>query len=391
MKRIGVLMALCCLVLTGLAQKPSLNKAYNAFFEKDYIAAKEMIDLCVNDEKLKTKPQTFLYKGNIYFYLANEEYEKTRENASYVSQFPNAAMEAFDAFVTAKAMNKNVDAYQMLSPDSALVKIYPLLFVRGATLLVEGDHQTAIPILEKAIVSYEMIPRNVLEGELHYYYAYALEAANRTDEARANYEKAINDGSKNVSVYVRLIEGYRNEKNTEKMKELLTLANEKFPGNPVLYVSNVSYLYSENDTVEARKMLNAIPIEVYKDATSLVNVSNFFVQDKDYENGYRLLLTANGLTPNNYNVVYNLGVCTYYMAQDLFLKSNDLQINGKENEALKMKSEAERLLAEAEGYFVFVLGIEPNDLNILQALQSIYTRMQSPKLEEIEERIEALK
>ena len=65
------------LLLVSLsAQKPSLTKAYNFYYDKDYDKAKEQIDLCAADEKLSVKAQTWLYKGNIELLLANREYNE---------------------------------------------------------------------------------------------------------------------------------------------------------------------------------------------------------------------------------------------------------------------------------------------------------------------------
>ena len=132
MKKI-ILLFLACLVFgfSSFAQKPSLTKAYNLFFDKDFVKAKEAIDLCINDEKMAQRAQTWLYKANIYFYLANQEYDEKRENNAYHALFPDAAEHAFDAFVKAKELNKNVEAYDMLSPNDGLAKLYALLLVYG--------------------------------------------------------------------------------------------------------------------------------------------------------------------------------------------------------------------------------------------------------------------
>ena len=82
------LLTLLLLTVTLLlnAQKASLNNAYNHFYEKDYVKAKEAIDLCVQNEKLSAKAQTWLYKGNIYFYLAALEADvQTQKSVSSIT------------------------------------------------------------------------------------------------------------------------------------------------------------------------------------------------------------------------------------------------------------------------------------------------------------------
>ena len=84
MKRNFLLLFTLCLVLSANAQKPSLNKAYNFYFDKDYVKAKEAIDACTQDPKLSTKAQTWLYRGNIYYFLANMEYSAKQKDVNYV-------------------------------------------------------------------------------------------------------------------------------------------------------------------------------------------------------------------------------------------------------------------------------------------------------------------
>ena len=94
------------LLLMGLsAQKPSLTRAYNCFYDKDYDKAKEQIDLCTSDEKLSEKAQTWLYKGNIEFLLANREYSEKQKNENYQIRYSDAPNDAFDAFEKAVSIN----------------------------------------------------------------------------------------------------------------------------------------------------------------------------------------------------------------------------------------------------------------------------------------------
>ena len=95
-------LGLLLLFSTVFAQKPSLTKAYNYYYEKDFANAKEAIDLCTQDAKLSTKASTWLYKGNIYFYIANEEFEKRKTDENYIFIYPDAASEAYKAFLKAK-------------------------------------------------------------------------------------------------------------------------------------------------------------------------------------------------------------------------------------------------------------------------------------------------
>jgi len=373
------------------AQKPSLNKAYNAYSNQDYVEAKQLIDECVTDPKLATKANTFLYKGNIYRSIAINEYENKGKDYNYQIKYPEAPVQAFDAFKKAKELDKNVEGYNMLSPDQALPSIYILLYYYSDTLLKDEKFKEAILVLDRAIESYEMgKPFFPMKGELYYYYAYALEM-DQNPNAKIYYEKAILDSSQNINVYVRLIEQYKNESQQDLVLSTIKKAKVIFPNDPSINISEVDYYFQIQDTITARNLLNNLPVSIYKNADHLFNASNCYIKDGNYLKANELLKTANSLNPNNYNILFNLGVCNYYISSDKFKQFNELEVIGDKTNSAKMKVEYDYYLNEARVYFEKVVETTPNDLNILNTLMSIYGRLQSPKFDEISKKIETLK
>jgi tetratricopeptide (TPR) repeat protein len=392
MKKI-ILPLLACLVFgfSLFAQKPSLTKAYNLFFDKDFVKAKEAIDLCIKDEKMSQKAQTWLYKANIYFYLANQDYDAKRDNNVYQALYPDAAEQSFDAFVKAKQLSKNVEAYDMLSPNDGIPKLYALLLVHGVDELIAGNFETAKRVLEKAITSYEMVspPQFPLHGELYYYFAYTLEMLGDTENATKFYNKAIADGSTNVNVYLRLIENYKKEENKTKIREILDAGKRSLPGNPALYVAEIDYFFFIDDKTTAHQLMENIPASVFENADLLVNIANFHILDSDYAKAYDLLKKANQMTPNNFVIFYNLGVSAYYLAEENFQKANELEVKGDKSNAMIYKTKADNFLLEAQNLFERVHQTEPQDINVMYTLRSIYARLQSPKYEEMDAKIKA--
>jgi len=392
MKKIIFSLFICLFFCFSIfAQKANPNKAYNHFFDKEFVKAKEVIDWCILDEKLAQKSQTWLYKANIYYNLAKQEYETKRENSDYKTPFPDAAEQAFDAFVKAKEMNKNVEAFEMLTPDEGIPKMSVLLFISGVDELIATNYEFAVRILEKAVKSYEFEtpPQIPLNGELYYYYAYSLEMLNDLENAAKYYNKAILDGSNNINVYLRLIENYKKEKKHTKIKEILDAGKKTLPDNPALYVTEIDYFYYVGDKTAAHKLMENIPATVFENADLLVNVANFFILDTNYTKAFEILSKANQMMPKNFVIYYNLGVCTYYLAEENAQKANALEVKGDKSNALIYKTKAENFLLEAENYFEFVHKIEPQDINVMQTLRSVYARLQSPKYDEMDAKIKA--
>ncbi|MCR4681318.1 MAG: hypothetical protein K5636_06900 [Bacteroidales bacterium] len=392
MKKILSLILSIMLVAGAMAQKPSLTKAYNNYYDKNFSKAKEAIDLCVQDEKLSTKAQTWLYKGNIYYFLSNEEYGAKQKDSTYQIVYPDAPVEAYDAFAKAAQINSNVEAMDMFTPKEAMKQLYPLLLVRGVDQLIAKDYNGAKNTLEKGIESYEMDkPQYPMNGELYYYYAYTLEMLDMKDDVRTYYEKAANDGSSNPYVYVRLIESYKAENNPTMAKKILDGAKTKLPGNTSIALAEIDYYYWIKDSVQARRLLNGIAPNSIHNADELVNLSNCYIKEKRYEEAIRFLERANAMSSGNYVVLYNLGVCEYSLSEQLFNQYNQLAIsNPNDPLAASCKHQSDEHISKSARYFEQARTLEPEDLNLLNTLRAIYARQQSPKYDEIDAIIKSL-
>ena len=375
------------LILTSLfAQKPSLTKAYNSFYDKDYDKAKEQIDLCTVDEKLSAKAQTWLYKGNIEMLLANREYSEKQKNESYLIRYPDAPVEAYDAFQKALSINPKVEALDMMDATEALKQLYPYLLVRGVDQLIAKDNAGAKATLAKGIQSYEMAPPQYpMNGELYYYYAYALESLGETDEMMKYYKKALDDGSQNPYVFAKLFEYYKSANDRPNIEKTLTLAKERIPNDINVKLLEIDLAYWSGDSTKARTLVDQLDPYALKTPDEMVNVANFYIKEKRYESAERLLSRANALSPNNFVILYNLGVCSYSVSEHYFNQQNQLAIQqGAKADIDAAKQQSEKYLADAANYFEQARKLQPNDLNLLNTLRAIYVRQQSPKADEID-------
>ena len=381
------------LLLVSLsAQKPSLTKAYNFYYDKDYDKAKEQIDLCAADEKLSVKAQTWLYKGNIELLLANREYNEKQKDENYQIRYPNAPVEAYDAFQKALELNPKVEALDMMGAQEALKQLYPYLLVRGVDQLIAKDYTGAETTLRKAVESYEMAPPQYpMNGELYYYYAYTLESLGKKDEMMRYYQKAIDDGSQNPYVFGKLIDQYKADNDRANIEKTLAMAKAKNPDNMSVKLLEIDYAYWSGDSVKAKRLVDQIDPQVLKTSDEMVNVANFYIKEKRYEEADRLLARANRIDPNNFVILYNLGVCNYSFSEYYFNRQNQLAIQqGDKTEIETAKELSERYLAAAADYFEQARRLQPNDVNLLNTLRAIYVRQQSPKADEIDALIKQL-
>lgn len=389
MKRIFTLAIITFCMTISFAQKVSPTRAYNLYYDKDFVKAKECIDACLTDEKFGSKASTWLYKANIEYQIASSEYSAKQKDEFYVIAHPTAPQEAYKAFKKAQELNKNVEATDMMAPYEALPRLYPLIFIEGVNELIANNFKTANDILSLAAESYEMQkPEYPLNGELYYYYAYSFEMLNDAANAQKYYQKAIDDGSENINVYVRLIESYKKQDQKTKVLDLIGKAKAKSPNDANILIAEADYYYWIDDKNKGRELLDKLPSSVFQVPEAVVNASNLYIKDEDYVKAESLLRKAYEHSPSNYVVVYNLGVCCDQIGNAKYLEANKMAIDGNKAGSQALKNEADGYLNRAATYFEKALAQQPDDLTLMRKLKEIYLRLlQNDKADAMDKKI----
>lgn len=393
MKSFHSLIVLFCLCFTmGYAQKNTPMRAYNLYYEQDFEGAKHCIDQCVKDDKYKEKASTWLYKANIDYRIASDEYSKKQQDSNYAIVYPTTPTEAYQAFKKAEALNKNVAATDMLSPYEAIPRLYPILFIEGVNELIANRFENAKATLALAVESYEREkPEYPMQGELYYYYAYTLERLAEDSLAEVYYCKAIEDGSQNANVIIRLLESYKKRGAHDKMLSIIQQGKKINPNDPNIWVAEIDYYYFVNDKVQARTLLKNLPHSAFQIPETAINIANFYIRDSNYVEAETILRRVVQQFPNNYIINHNLGVCCDHIGNQKFMQANKLGLDGNKSEAEALKVEAEHDLQRAANYFEKALAIDANETTLLYKLKEIYLRLlQNDKAESIDKKIQSL-
>ena len=347
------------------AQKPSLNKAWQLFYDKNYSKAKETIDLCVEDEKLKDKASTYLYQGNINLYLSQDEMQKKQKDPNYQSPYPDAPNEAFAAFKKAIALNPKVAATDMLTPQDGLSELSMFLLIRGSQQIEQHDYEKALITLERAAESFEMTTsKDEYKSEMYYYLGFTQEMLKKNTESILSYEKALKNNPKTPDVAIRLLELYKTEKRYDDIKKTLPKLNTLYPNVPYFFTTKVELEMRENKE-NALKMLENLPQEIYNDIQSLSLIANIYILEENYGRAEELLKQALMLAPDNFDVNYNMSVCYLNMTRIEMLKVNELLLKSKsketQNQVTAIKAQALEYFVLAKQYYENSLRIQPDN------------------------------
>ena len=393
MKRTALIFIFTLFTISLMAQKNTPMRAYNLYYEKDFVKAKECIDECIKDEKYAAKANTWLYKANIEYNLALNEYNQRVKEPSYQYVYSTAARESYKAFQKAQELNKNIEATDMYSPFQAMPAMYPMLFIEGVDEITAKNFEAARDALLLAVNSYELKtpPSYPLKGELYYYCAYVYTMLNDHAKARTYYQKALDDGSENVNVFVGLVDSYKEEGDHEAVLNLINKGLQKDSENALLRVAEADYYFWMGDTVKGIDKLKNLPASVVRSPESAINAANLYIKKDMYVEAEELLLRAYQITPSNTTIAHNLGVCCSNLGEKTFLDAEKIKLESSESVYQSLRKKSDDYLARAAEYFEAALIGNPDDLTVLHRLKQIYLRLlQDDKANAIEQRIKQL-
>ena len=373
MKKITFVIIFWSLSVLVFAQKPTLSKAWNLFYEKNYPKAKEIIDLCVQDEKLSTKASTYLYQGNINLYLSQAEMQKKQKDSNYQSPYADAPNEAFVAFKKAIALNPKVTATDMLTPQDGLSELSMFLLIRGSQQIEQHDYENALTTLERAAECFELSDsKNEYKSEMYYYLGFTQEMLKKNIKAILSYEKSLENHPKTPDVAIRLLELYKTEKRYDDVKKILPKLETLYPNVPYFFTTKIEMEMRENKE-NALKMLENLPQEIYNDIQSLSLIANFYILEENYQRAEELLKRALMLAPDNFDVNYNMSVCYLNMSRIELMRVNELLLKSKDKET---QNQATAIKAQALEYFVLAKQYYENSLRIQSDNPELYKLIQ---------------
>lgn len=393
MKRTALIFIFVLFTISLMAQKNTPMRAYNLYYEKDFVKAKECIDECIKDEKYAAKANTWLYKANIEYNLALEEYNKRVKDANYQYVYPTAARESYKAFQKAQELNKNIEATDMYSPFQAMPAMYPMLFIEGVDEMTAKNFEAARDALLLAVNSYELKtpPSYPLKGELYYYCAYVYTMLDDPTNARIYFQKSLDDGSENANVFVGLVDSYKEAGDKDGVYNLISKGLQKDPESASLRVAEADYYFWIGETEKGIEKLKNLPASVVRSPESAINAANLYIQKDMYEEAEQLLVKAYRQSPDNTTIAHNLGVCCSNLGERTYLDAEKIKLNDKENVYSTLRKKSDEYLARAAEYFEAALVGTPNDLTVLKRLKQIYLRLlQDDKANAIEQKIKQL-
>ena len=320
------------------------------------------IDKAIVNDKTSGKAKTWFTRGQVYegmlespiyskqlqpgegLQKAYESYGKTIELDTKDGEFGKQATPRMDALY-GRAFNDAVNSYNAKDYD-------------------------------KAIASYQLASQiKPQDTTAVLYSAYASEAKQDYAGAKANYNKLLGMNYKSVTLYSRMLQIARQEKNEAEAAKVVQQALIAYPGNKSFMLEDLNMSLAsgkgEDALVKINKSIAADPTN-----SNLYAVrGSMYDQQKKSDLAFADYKKSVELDPNNFDAQFNLGVYNYNKAADAYTKASKMDLKTYQVSGKKFEVEGKKYFEASVPYFEKSLKLQPDDRNTLTSLQKVYFRL----------------
>ncbi|UOQ96021.1 tetratricopeptide repeat protein [Hymenobacter sp. 5317J-9] len=321
--------------------------------------ARVEIDKAIANEKTSGKAKTWYTRGEIYqgmlespiygkqlqpgegLQKAVESYNKTIELDSKTGEFGKQAVAKMDNLY-GYAFNDAVNSYNAKEYDKAIAN-YKL-----ASQLKPQDTTAVL------------------------YSAYAYEAKQDYAGAKASYNQLLGMNYKSVSLYTRLLQMAKTQKDEAEAAKVLQQALAAYPNNKTFMLEDLNMSLASGKGGDAIEKINKSIIADPGNANLYAVRGSLYDQQKKSELAQADYKKAVELDPNNFDALFNLGVYNFNKGIDMVNKARKMDLKTYNASGKKLEADGKKIVELSIPYFEKAMQVQPNERAVISSLQKAY-------------------
>ena len=380
MKKVILSMALVAIATGAFAQKKVVSSAEKNFKKGDLEVAMTEINAALENPETKDDPNTPLLKARI---LTKQYTQDTSNVASTVETGRNALIsfqKAMEMSGNSKDSKIGKEVYKEEIPDlPENFRPYSISTLKAQTFNKAAERYEN----EDSEMAYEFF--NLLteidpaDTSSSFNAGYIANDLGKYEEAKKQFIKLIeNEEYNKISAYYLLIQIVSAEdKNPEEAYKYVTRARADYPDDKTLSEFEVQLLLQMNKMGEAMESVKEALTSDPNNAGLLLRYGYLLEQSGDLAGAlveYEKSVVAD---PDFFEGNYYTGAIYLDMAGKILAKINDLSDDEWEKDAPAMTKKAEGLYAQSVPYFEKGLSLKPDNLEIVEILYNVHSRLKN--------------
>lgn len=362
------------LATPALAQNSAVTNAQLSLKANQLDKALTSINEAIANEKTKDKAKTWFTRGDIYFQLADPGMQALTAKFTKDMQPGEAAQKATESYKKALEFDGPTGEFGKQVP-AQLEKLYNFAFNNGVKGYQAKDYNAALSGFQLAS---QINPQDTTAA---LYTAYTQQARQDLAGEKAAYSQALELNAYKTkpapaTVYIRLLQIARQEKNDAEAKQVLQKALVAYPNNKTFLLEdlNLSMQGGTGGDAAVEKIGKAITADPNNASLYAVR-GTLYDQQKKVDLALEDYKKAVSLDPNNFDAQFNAGINNFNRAAALYTKASKMDLKTYQVQGKKVEAEGKKYFEAALPYFEKALQIQPNDRSTISALQKVYYRL----------------
>ena len=375
MKKLVLFLSFSLLIaLSANAQKNKRTSAYMYNKNGEYAKAMEAINEAIQNEKTMNDAKTWLYRGEIYYNIANSKDSSVRALDKNAAEIALKSLEKAKELDTKGTFDGEITLF--------LVNLSNLFFQQASESYKDQKYVEAIKELEAIYTIGEMQGR--FDTSTCYYVGMAAFNADSIPLALEYYKKVYDaEYNKDPDMYIYYSRALKKAGDTATALKVLQTGRARNPEAMNLLLEEAQIYLEKNESEKLKKSLEQA---IQKDST---NANLYFILGKTYDDegndstAEQYYLKATKVRPDFFEAYYNIGAIYVNKAAEEQKKANDLPLDEVE-QYNKIMAIANEELTQALPYLEKAHELNPQDQITFNALKEAYARLKmTDKLKEL--------
>ena len=369
MKKVILFAVVAAFIGTSYGQS-CLQDVWMSMQNKKIMEAKKKIDECMVGNEGSAK--AWLYKGNVYLRVYDQDNERLKKNPAYVSKTPDALWIAYESFYKSMQIDVNVHDDGVIDPSEGQRICADPLKAIGMDAWKAKDYDKADKYLRAAIKCYEASGSKQSAGIS--YYNLASVAYDKGGEAAQLevLDEAIKANTNFVDIYTIAYDLYSKEKNLEKCKEIVSKGKKNVNERFIVYIHllDLSYNAEIKDSAKVDKAIERI----FKNDTMadiMANAANYLLNAGMYDKAETVLTRGLEKKPNDFSLNNMMAYGTFLRVNDIIKLRNQAVSDRNYELANEYKAQQDALMNTAHDWAQKAFEIEPDHLQNAKMLKQL--------------------
>jgi tetratricopeptide (TPR) repeat protein len=369
MKKYVLLLLVISISVGVLAQMGKVSMALNYIDQNALDKAKEALDPALTNEKSKDNAKTYYAKGK----LCQASFES--DNPKFNTLYTNPLEQAYEAYEKALKLDTKGATKKLLSINGTYAALANDFVTHGIQKFEAKDFEGALKSFDLNIkVASSDIYLGAIDTAVYYNAGLAGLNGKMYDKAVVYFQKCVDMKYKGILPYLLMNQSYVAMNDMVNAEATLKKVFEIYPENQEVLLQLVDFYLKNNKMKEAFEYINIAKSKDPNNFSLYWAEGVLYMREEKYDEAIVDMMKSIELKPDLYDTQFNLGVCYYNKAVQMFLKANEIMDVAKYNAAV---AEANTVFSKAIPYFEKAHELKPAEIDALKNLKELFYRLKA--------------